>query len=299
MHDINEITYAVGTVSRLTGLSPDLLRAWERRYGVVRPLRTPGGTRRYRSSDLDRLRLLKAAVDAGHRISDVSSLDDQTLEQRVASPPDSARKPLDAAIEALERLDAASAEEIISTQLATLGPQRFVRRLAIPLLRRIGEEWEGERLCISSEHLGTSILRTLLGTALRPSSLHRKAPLVIFATPTGENHELGILIAALAALGAGVNPLYLGPELPTGEIVRAAETTRAAAVAIGIMGVALERNREQVREIRAGLNDDVGLWVGGGGCTRIEPMAGVEIAYDLDRLERLAERLLLSNTHRA
>jgi DNA-binding transcriptional MerR regulator len=66
----NEPTYSLGAVARLTGLSPHVLRAWERRYGAVRPLRTPGGTRLYRESDVARLRQLRAAVQAGHSISE-------------------------------------------------------------------------------------------------------------------------------------------------------------------------------------------------------------------------------------
>ena len=77
-----ELTYPLRTVARLTGLSPHVLRAWERRYEVVVPLRTEGGTRRYRSADLERLRLVKSAVDAGHRVGQIAQLGDAELKQK-------------------------------------------------------------------------------------------------------------------------------------------------------------------------------------------------------------------------
>ena len=83
--DDAETTYPLRAAARLTGLSPDLLRAWESRYGVVKPLRTAGGTRRYRASELERLRLVKAAVDAGDRISVVARLDPVELARRAAA----------------------------------------------------------------------------------------------------------------------------------------------------------------------------------------------------------------------
>jgi len=64
----NEATYALGAVCRITGLSPHVVRVWERRYGAIAPLRTPKGTRRYRPADVERLQLLRAGVEAGHRI---------------------------------------------------------------------------------------------------------------------------------------------------------------------------------------------------------------------------------------
>ena len=237
--------------------------------------------------------MLKAAVDAGHRISDVSQLDEESLGRRVIEPSPAASAPLEETLEALRRLDGAGAEEILSTQLAALGPQRFVRRLAIPLLRRIGQEWSDNQLCVASEHLGTSLLRSILGTALKPSALHRDAPLVILATPPGEAHELGILIAALTVLGSGANVLYLGPDLPVDEMARAAETTRASVVAIGVIGVQPERNQSSVDELRASLPDEVEVWVGGLGWEKLNASKGVELVGDLDRLERLVERQLI------
>lgn len=291
--EATEITYPMGAAARLTGLSPDVLRAWERRYGVVEPVRTDGGTRRYRASDLERLRGIKALVDAGHRIGEVARLDRAELERRLAAAPQERHPadPIEGALDALSRLDAAEAERLVSEQLAALGPVRFARHFALPLLQEIGEAWTRARVCIASEHLGSSLLRSLLGAALRPSALHRGAPRIVFATPAGERHELGLLIAALSALGAGAYPVYLGPDLPVGELLVAVERTGAPALALGIVALPVADAERFLRALRAGLPEDVELWVGGSRTTELTLPAGVALVSSLDALEQRTEML--------
>ena len=128
-----ELTYPLRAAARLTGLSPELLRAWERRYGVVEPMRTPGGTRRYTAADLERLRLVKAAVDAGQRIGDVASLDLEALKRHstLADPP-ARTSSWKRSLTALDQLDDAAAQRLLSLQLSALGPVRFARDVAVP-----------------------------------------------------------------------------------------------------------------------------------------------------------------------
>lgn len=293
MSEPDEPTYPVRAVVRLTGLTPDLLRAWERRYRVVEPLRSEGGTRRYRASDLERLRLLKAAVDAGHRISELAGLDPGELARRATAPVRPPGPPVAAVLRALERLDGGEAEQILAGQLATLGPTRFAREFALPLLEEIGEAWESERLCVASEHLGSALLRSLLGSSLRPTHAHRTAPLVVFATPAGERHEIGLLIAALTALGAGVNPLYLGVDLPTSELLRAVDTAGAAALALSVVALAKDDAEAALRALRGGLPPNVELWLGGAGARALALPEGVRRIDSLESLEHRAELLRL------
>ena len=128
-----ETTYPLRAAARLTGLSPDLLRAWESRYGVVKPLRTSGGTRRYRAADLERLRLVKAAVDAGDRISVVAGLDPVELARRAAGTEKPSQAGLEPILSALERLDAEGAQRLLALQLSAMGPVSFAREFALPL----------------------------------------------------------------------------------------------------------------------------------------------------------------------
>jgi DNA-binding transcriptional MerR regulator len=285
------LTYPLGTAARLTGLSPELIRAWERRYGVVTPLRTPGGTRRYRAADLERLRMVKAAVDEGHRIGQVAGLDTAELEQRTAAPREVASGRLDEVLRALERLDGAEAERLLSLQLSALGPARFARDFAAPLTREIGERWAGGRLPIASEHLATGLLRALLGSALRPGAATLLGPRIVFATPIGERHELGIQMAALTALSAGGNPIYLGAELPADELVESVKRVGAAALALSLVTISPERAAPTVRAIRGGLADDIHLWLGGAAASALEPCEGVEYIDHLEAFERRVELL--------
>ncbi len=285
--EASEPTYSLGTTVRLTGLSPELLRAWERRYGVVEPLRTPGGTRRYRASDLERLRLVKSAVDAGHRIGRVAHLAD--VELRDCASGDSAEsptRPLDAMLAALERLDAGGFQHLLGVQFAALGPREFTAQVASPLVVEIGRRWADGRLNVACEHLATAGLRSTFGAAMQPTARSLMGPRIVFGTPANERHELGLMMAALSALGAGANVVYLGADLPAEEILRAVETTGAAALAISIVTLPAEDAKRSVAALRGGLPDHVPLWLGGAGATNGGPGEGIEQIPSLQALEQ-------------
>jgi len=273
-----------------------VIRAWERRYGVVEPLRTPGGTRRYSAADLERLSLVKAAVDAGGRVGHVARLDRAELEQRAARPQAPATGRLDEVLSALGRLDGGEAQRLLSLQLSALGPVRFAREFASPLAREIGARWAGDRLPIASEHLATGVLRSMLGSALQPTAASLLGPRIVFATPPGERHELGLQMAALTALSAGANPVYLGAELPVQEILDSAERVAAAALALGLVSLSREDAVQAVRAIRDALCGDVHLWIGGAAASVLGSRDGVECIDSLEAFERRVVRLGFEST---
>ncbi|MDJ0868371.1 MAG: MerR family transcriptional regulator [Myxococcota bacterium] len=291
-----ELTYPLRTAARLTGLSPELLRAWERRYGAVAPQRTPGGTRRYSAADLERLRLVKAAVDAGHRISQVAQLDDAALRRFAATPEAPPSDRLEAILSALDSLDAPEAQRLLALQLSALGPSGFAREVALPLVYEIGQRWTEDRMGIAPEHLATGVLRSQLGAALQPTSSSLLGPLVVFATPSGERHELGLLMAALTALGAGANPLYLGPEVPVDDLLDAVERSGAAALAVGLVTLPPAQAERTMRALRGGLPDGVHLWAGGAGAAALGHQSGVESFGTLEDLENRVQLLALETT---
>ena len=284
--DPAELTYPLRTAARLTGLSPELLRAWERRHRVVEPRRTPGGTRRYTAADLERLRLVKAAVDAGHRISEVAHLEPAELERRSGAAEARSEGRLDEILSALDHLDGVESQRLLSLQLSALGPARFSREVALPLVREIGERWANGQMGIAREHLASSVLRSLLGSALQPTATSLLGPRIVFASPTGERHELGLLMAALTAMGAGANALYLGAELPVEDLLGAVEGTDAAALALSLVAVPAAQATRIVSALRGGLASDVHLWLGGAGASDVELPQGVEHIESLEDLER-------------
>jgi DNA-binding transcriptional MerR regulator len=277
-----EPTYPLRSVARLTGLSAEVLRAWERRHRVVEPLRTPGGTRRYRASDLERLRLLKGAVEAGHRIGRLAALSNAELErlgsQPGATPPGRHAE----TFAAVDALDAAELQRQLSIQLSTLGPLRFAREIALPLVREIGERWVSQRLGIAAEHLTTAALRSMLGAALQPGAAALRGSRIVFATLPGERHELGLLMAALSALGAGANPIYLGAEVPVEELLGAVEHSGAAALALSVVTSPPADAARALAALRAGLPPDVHLWIGGSGAPQVARPQGVDCIESLD-----------------
>lgn len=289
------MTYALGAVCKLTGLSPDVIRAWERRHAAVQPSRTPGGTRRYGEADVRRLLLLAEATRAGHTIGSLAPLSDEQLAGLIEPRDGPDVSQIRAAIDALDRLDAGSLEDIASRQLIALGAARFAREFAMPLLEEVGELWASQKLCVASEHLGTQVLRSLMGASLRPSQVSRRGPTVLFCTPPGELHELGVLAAALVALGAGCNALYFGSQLPADEVTGAARRSGAAAVAASVVTLDAELARGWIRELRGELPARITLWVGGSGARDLELPTGVAAIPSFDDLERRAT--LLATTH--
>jgi DNA-binding transcriptional MerR regulator len=281
-----EATYSLGAVVRLTGLSDHVLRAWERRYEAVRPQRTKGGTRRYRESEVERLKLLAAAVESGHPIGDIAGLPDAELRRRVRQAESGPRPPLQAILDALERMDAEAVERLLGQQLAALGARRFLSSVALPLLTRVGELWEKGGLCVASEHLASTALRNLLGGTLRRVGTALQVPPILFTTLSGDRHELGALAAAVLAVELGANAIYLGPDLPSDEIVTAAGATQAAAVAVGVSEYAPLRQREHaLKELHAALPRGISLWVGGAGSGDLRLPEGAEHVADFDALE--------------
>jgi DNA-binding transcriptional MerR regulator/methylmalonyl-CoA mutase cobalamin-binding subunit len=277
-------TYSLGAVCRLTGLSPHVLRAWERRYGAVSPGRSPGGTRRYSERDIARLQLLAAGVQAGHRIGDLAELPDREIRSLLETPAAGAGPPLQRTIEALARLDSAEVERLLGLQLAALGPSEFASKVALPLLGEIGDRWSSGKLCVAAEHLGSASLRGFLGVAMRAQP-NGAGPPVLFATPAGERHELGVMIAAVFAQSCGVRAYYFGPDLPADQIVWAASEIEARAVALGIMTLPNAKLSSELGRLRRELPEDVEVWVGGVGAQKAKLPDGTYRLADLDKLK--------------
>jgi methanogenic corrinoid protein MtbC1 len=193
---------------------------------------------------------------------------------------------LDEIIRALDALEGAESQRLLSLQLSALGATRFARDVALPLVYEIGERWANGKMGIAQEHLATGVLRSLLGASLQPTASSLLGRRIIFATPTGERHELGLLMAALTSLGAGANPLYLGPELPVEDLLGAVEDTGAAALAISLVTLPATQAERIVGALRRGLNDNVQLWLGGTASMGLNTQPGVEKIGSLEDLEQ-------------
>lgn len=270
--------YPVKTVARLTGLTPDLVRAWERRYGVVSPVRGPRGARLYASEDVARLRLLADLVARGRTIGDIARLDSQALREMALqdSPAggtraaaDSSQPVIERVLVALKAYDLIEVERVLSESLLALGASSFANRVGVPLLEKIGELWRAGDLSPAEEHVVSATLRSIFGGLMRLQALQR-SPSVLLTTPKGERHELGLSIVALLCLQAGLAVAYVGVDLPAENIVSA---TRRSGVRVLGLSVVSDDNHDgalgQLRLIEKSLPPEVEIWLGGRDAARV------------------------------
>jgi DNA-binding transcriptional MerR regulator/methylmalonyl-CoA mutase cobalamin-binding subunit len=287
--------YRIGAAAKLSGLSTHALRAWERRYEVVTPERTPSGGRLYSDNDIARLRLLKQLIDSGHSIGRLAHLPTDELRSLMAAHHDS-RAPVGARLEAQAVIDGYlasikllaldAAERLLASAATVLEPRALLYDIVIPLLQRVGDDWQRGNLCVLHEHAVSAMLRNHLGGLLRAFNPTVDARVAVAATPAGELHEFGATAAALLAAMYGWRVVYLGPNLPAEELARAVAIARADVLLLSIVALAPDQAREQLRAIRRRLPDDTTLLVGGGGIKRLTELPpGVQAVPNLRELE--------------
>ena len=230
-------------VTRRTGLTAARLRAWEARHGVVKPGRTVGGQRLYSDDDIERLLLLRRAVEAGHAIGPLARMDRAELE-RVASGDASAAGPdgpvadmtiVETMVGMVARLDVAGLERALRNIVMRMGAIAAMDRVIAPLLRRLGEQWHAGILSPAHEHAASDVVRRVLAWIRTYLRAPGSAPTIVVATPRGDRHELGAQMAAAAAADLGWRVIYLGADLPARDIAAAVRQSRASAVALSLL----------------------------------------------------------------
>ena len=286
----SEPRHPIAVVSSRTGLPQDLLRAWERRYGAVVPGRTTTGRRLYSDLDLEKLRLLKQAIEGGRRIGDVASLDVRELQQILreespffpASPESSgtggagvAADYVKKALESIETLEGGTLEALLRQASVEVSPLVLRNEIIRPVLQIVGERWRAGSLRIANEHLATAVIRSFLGSLRLNGGAPSRGPSIIVSTPAGQRHELGALLSALAAMEVGWEAVYLGPDLPAAEIAAAARVRGARAIALSLVGPTSDpRLREELTQLRELVGPEVSLFVGGAAASALGDVLG-------------------------
>ncbi len=272
--------YPIRAVSKLTGIPAETLRAWERRYAAVTPERDDRG-RVYSDQDVERLRLLRGAVEAGHPIGRVAPLSAEDLRDLLGDAP-IAQAPrigvdLAAVRDAIGRFDAPALRRELSRLAAILPAAAVCREVVLPLLREVGDAWHAGRLDIAAEHMVSAEIRSLLGALSRLHDARSGTGALVFATPEGEQHDLPTLAAAIVAADAGLGALFLGASLPPGEIRNAAIRAEAPVVVLGLTGARAGGNLDPlvaIRETSRSLPSGTELWIGGAGAEQGARAAG-------------------------
>lgn len=307
--DIQTPRFPVRLVAVRTGLSQHVLRAWERRYGVVAPIRTEGGQRLYSQMDIDRLSRLRRLTERGHGIGRLASLGldeltrlDQEIEAEATPDPTPARSPggsirdiTAAALQATRRLDGVELQAVLERAAVTLGVPDFLDGVVATALDEIGRGWTERSVSVAQEHLATAVFRRVLGWLLGVYEINGPAPRLVVATPPGQVHELGALMVAVSAAAEGWGVTYLGPDLPVVDLVSAATQTGARAVAVSVVYVPDGRAvAAALQETRANLPARVPLLLGGAAAPAIleRDIAGVMVIDSLADLRALLRRLV-------
>jgi DNA-binding transcriptional MerR regulator len=273
----------IGELSRRSGVSPELLRAWERRYDLLRPTRSAGGTRLYAPADLDRVRAMQR-----HLADGLAAAEAAALASRSAGPAPSASALDDLHREleiALLAFDEPRAQAIIDSLLAAATLDTVLSKVLVPYLHDLGEGWERGEVSIAQEHFASSVLRgRLLGLARGWD--RGLGPRVLLACAPGEQHDLGLICFGLVLRERGWRIGYLGADTPIDSVASAALAFAPGFVVLS--AVTAERFRAIADELRE-LAKATRLCLGGAGAAAADVGAGA-LALDGDPVHE-AERL--------
>lgn len=248
----------IGEFSRRTGIAPDTLRAWERRYGLLRPERSPGGYRLYGQGDEARVLAMRQLIDRGLSAGEAARLavstEPASMEAGVAAGAVSLR-------EALERFDDAGAHAILDEALARFTVDAALERVILPCMRAIGERWERGDATVAQEHFASNVVRGRLMAIARNWGAG-SGSVALLACPPGEQHDLGLLAFGLALRQRGWRIVYLGPDTPVATIAEAAGEHLPAAIVIAALAPdSIEANLEALRNLAR----EYDVHIGGGG----------------------------------
>jgi MerR family transcriptional regulator, light-induced transcriptional regulator len=258
----------IGELSRRTGVATELLRAWERRYGLLTPERTSAGYRLYSADDVRRVRRMRGLLATG--LSAAEAARQAASEPR---PPAEAERaevaPGAAAAElrrALESLDDANAHAAFDQLLADYSNAAVLTGVVLPLLRELGAGWERGEITVAQEHFASNLLRgRLLGLARGWD--RGSGPRAVLACPPGERHDLGLVIFGLALRDLGWRITFLGADTPPETII---ETVRRLEPQALVFAVADRERLGGVVETADALEDaPTSVWVGGAGAADV------------------------------
>jgi MerR family transcriptional regulator, light-induced transcriptional regulator len=271
----------IGELSRRTGVAPELLRAWERRYGLLRPARSEGRFRLYSEADERRVELMRQHLRAGLAAAEAArrALDDSG--QAETHAPDDGRPELEAAAlrlrAALDAFDEAAAQEALDNLLGAFTVETVLREALLPYLSELGERWSSGEASVGQEHFATSVIRgRLLGLARGWDG--GDGPRALLACAPGELHDLGLISFGLALRRRGWRVTFLGPDTPAETLVSTAHELRPDLV---VVTATTTRRLTPLVESLSQLKRDARVAIAGAGATSaVAEKAGVRLLDD-------------------
>ena len=217
----------IGEFARRVGVAPELLRAWESRYGLTRPVRSSGGFRLYTAADAARVERMRRGLDAGLSAAEAAraALEDERPSDGLLE--DAAARLLTA----IRRYDEAAANSVLDESLAAFGLELMLSQVVLPTLKQVGDGWERGEIDISHEHFASNLIRGRL-LALARFWGRGTGPLALLACAPGETHDITLLAFGLVLRSYSWRILFLGADTPIATLTETAETTKPALVVI-------------------------------------------------------------------
>ncbi|HRD67856.1 MAG TPA: MerR family transcriptional regulator [Candidatus Competibacter sp.] len=280
----------IAAVERDTGLSKDVLRMWERRYGFPTPGRDANGNRLYCDEQVERLRMIKRLLDQGYRPRNVvnASTDDlKSLIARRSKPADQAVGDHDPVLiellDLLQRHDSTHFQQALQRCLAKQGLQRFVKDTLAVLACRVGEAWERGALEIFQEHLFTEVTERILRQAIGAVHSSVRRPRIVLTTVPEEQHRLGLLMFEALLTLEEAECIALGAQMPLEDIDRAVRAHQADILTLSFSGAFSHRQQPALLpRLRALLPSETAIWAGGSGVLQLAKIEGVLLLKSFD-----------------
>ncbi|HSQ50800.1 MAG TPA: MerR family transcriptional regulator [Nitrospiraceae bacterium] len=299
-------THRIHRVAKLTGLSKDVIRVWERRYGLVKPSRSSNRYREYSDEEVALLRFVKAQMEQGATIGALAAEGHDPLiaRMRVATPVSAEeQKPherlIDDLVGSLDPLDKAGFERRLNGAVAVIPFEEAVHRILLPLQRRVGELWHEGLLNVAVEHYVTKIIQQKLFSVMNQLPVNEFGPRILIACPEGETHEIGAQAVAYIAAARGCHVYYLGPDLPSSDLVTFCETIKPDLVLLSLTDIKPEAVvLQQLKELES-LATRWSVAAGGQGARAIEDRlreVKIELLDDLTALHSRLTILLSART---
>ena len=286
----------IRTVSSLTGVNAVTLRAWERRYNLITPQRTPKGHRLYTHKDVERINQVIGLLSQGISVSHVKPLLDQmpgeVLAPATRGEGDTWKSRQEKMLKAIEKFEEPALDSIYNDALSLYPVDIVNQRLTTPLLRLLGERWKIRERGIAEEHFFSVYLRNKLGARIHHMNQRGNGPLLLLACLPGELHEIGLLFFALAAVNAGYRVLILGANTPLQQIPGVLEVKPCVAV---ILSGSAKPARRVIETDLPGLMDRLIIPVFAGGETAVSYQEKFEQAGVICLGENIATGLQLVN----
>jgi DNA-binding transcriptional MerR regulator/methylmalonyl-CoA mutase cobalamin-binding subunit len=302
-------THRIHRVAKLTGLSKDVIRVWERRYGIVKPSRSANRYRTYTDEDVALLRHLKREMNQGETIGNLAALGREHLlkaatgaARLVASTLPPYERVLHELVELLDPVDKVSFERRLNGAVAVVPFEEALHGILLPLQQRIGDLWHEGKLSVAVEHYVTNHVRQKLFTAMNQLPLHEQGPRIILACPPGEYHEVGLLAAAYVCASRGCRTYYLGANVPFDELTMLCRHIDPHLVLISIISSPQQQEGSRWMKILCNLGTpNRTIVLGGSGAYQVvlpDDAPNIEIMNDLAELERRLTVLFTSQAPR-